>query len=94
MQIVKYSPFEPTKITFFENFELYIFISQFVTTNIICIMSLLFYLVFHIYFLQNLTLDSLFINYLIQIYLFVYEITYEYIEKDINKYFAFLLYIF
>jgi hypothetical protein len=92
--IIAYSPFEPTKVTHFENLELYIFSTQFLTTNVVCVVLLLFYLIFHVYFLQNLTLDSLFIKSLVEIYKFVYEIAYEYLHKKINYYFAFLLYIF
>lgn len=94
MNIITYSPFEPTKVTYFENLELYIFSTQFLTTNVVCVLLLLFYLAMHVYFLQNLTLDSLFIKTLVEIYKFVYEISYEYLHKQINYYFAFLLYIF
>lgn len=94
MYFLNYSPFEPTKVTNFENLEFYIYITQFLTSNKICFITLTFYLIFYMYFFLNLTLHSILLQYLIKIYEFVYDITFDYLHKELNYYFSFLLYIF
>lgn len=89
-----YSPFEPTKVTFFESIEYDLLITQYITSNVICLifMALLFKL--YLYFFSVNTFNSLIFYYLIHLYEFIYEISYDYLHKDINYYFSFLFYIF
>ena len=88
-----YSPFEPTKATFFEILEESIKYTQYLTSNMICLTSIVI-LIFYIFFIQIHNLNSITFHYLTLIYNFIYDVAYDYLHKQINNFFAFLLYIF
>lgn len=92
--IFYYSPFEPTKVTFFEFFENFIVYTQYYTSNIICLISMTILLITYVFFFNVHYMNSIIFYYLSLVYDFIYDVAYDYLNKQINYYFSFLLYIF
>ena len=92
--VVNYSPFEPTKASFLELLDFSILYTQYYTSNIICLVSMTILLVVHVCFLNIHSMNSIIFYYLGLIYDFIYDVAYDYLNKQINYYFAFLLYVF